>query len=153
MDEETESDATFDKLLQAREDLAYVIYTSGSTGLPKGVMIDHRGAVNTILDINRRFRVTPDDRVFALSSLSFDLSVYDVFGALAAGAAIVIPGADDAFDPAHWAGMLIGHGVTNLEPPCRWLMKMLKLTTPRRIPRGGCQQAAAGHAGVVIGFR
>ena len=112
VDEEGELDAAFAAPLQTRDDLAYVIYTSGSTGLPKGVMIDHRGAVNTILDVNRRFRVTAGDRVFALSSLSFDLSVYDVFGALAAGGTIVIPAADDAFDPAHWAAMIARHGVT-----------------------------------------
>ncbi|HUI06173.1 MAG TPA: amino acid adenylation domain-containing protein [Verrucomicrobiae bacterium] len=97
---------------QTRTDLAYVIYTSGSTGLPKGVMIDHRGAVNTIVDMNRRFRVTSSDRVLAVSSLSFDLSVYDVFGMLAAGGAIVIPAAEDARDPAHWAELVRREGVT-----------------------------------------
>ena len=77
--------------VQRAEDLAYVIYTSGSTGVAKGVMIDHRGAVNTILDINRRFKVAAADRVLALSALSFDLSVYDIFGTLAAGGTIMIP--------------------------------------------------------------
>ncbi|MEO1375821.1 MAG: amino acid adenylation domain-containing protein, partial [Cyanobacteria bacterium J06635_10] len=60
--------------------LAYVIYTSGSTGLPKGVAIDHRGAVNTIVDINQRFEIGNKDRVLAISALNFDLSVYDIFG-------------------------------------------------------------------------
>ena len=63
-----------------------MIFTSGSTGVPKGVMIDHRGALNTVLDINERFAVGPDDRVLALSALSFDLSVYDVFGRSRPGA-------------------------------------------------------------------
>lgn len=94
------------------DDLAYVIFTSGSTGLPKGVMINHLGAVNTILDINRRFEVTERDRVLALSSLSFDLSVYDVFGVVGAGGAIVIPDADDLRDPAHWAHLVRRAGVT-----------------------------------------
>jgi non-ribosomal peptide synthetase component F len=70
---------------RAENDLAYVIFTSGSTGEPKGVMIEHRSALNTVLDINERFGVSADDRILALSSLSFDLSVYDIFGALAAG--------------------------------------------------------------------
>lgn len=98
--------------LQTPTDLAYVIYTSGSTGEPKGVMIDHRGAVNTVLDVNERFHVGPEDRVLALSSLSFDLSVWDVFGTLAAGATLVVPDADGAKDPEHWAGCIAAHGVT-----------------------------------------
>ncbi|MFZ6027911.1 MAG: amino acid adenylation domain-containing protein [Chloroflexota bacterium] len=105
-------------------DLAYVIYTSGSTGKPKGVMIDHRGAVNTILDVNRRFAVGPQDRVLALSALNFDLSVYDIFGLLAAGGTIVVPDAGAQRDPRHWAELIARHGVTlwNTVPA---LMEML----------------------------
>ncbi|MEO1348587.1 MAG: amino acid adenylation domain-containing protein [Cyanobacteria bacterium J06635_15] len=98
--------------IQKPSDLAYLIYTSGSTGVPKGVMINHRGAVNTILDINRRFKVSPSDRVFALSSLSFDLSVYDIFGALAAGGAMVIPNASCEREPVHWVQLISQHRVT-----------------------------------------
>jgi pyochelin synthetase len=98
--------------VQSRDDLAYVIYTSGSTGQPKGVMISHRGAANTIADVNERFDVGWGDRVFALSSLSFDLSVYDVFGALAAGATVVMPAAERSRDPAHWADLLESEQVT-----------------------------------------
>jgi len=94
------------------EDLAYVIYTSGSTGQPKGVMIDHRGVVNTILDVNRRFCISAKDRVFAISSLSFDLSVFDIFGALAAGAAIVVPPHCAASDPSLWLEWMNATGVT-----------------------------------------
>jgi amino acid adenylation domain-containing protein len=100
------------KPLQTEKDLAYVIYTSGSTGLPKGVMIDHRGAVNTILDVNERFNVTPQDRVFALSNLNFDLSVYDIFGTLAAGAAIVIPDSEQRKDPSHWLELMVRENAT-----------------------------------------
>ena len=98
--------------VQTPADLAYVIYTSGSTGLPKGVIIDHRGAVNTVLDINRRFGVTHTDRVLALSALNFDLSVYDIFGLLAAGGAIVMPEADRRRDPSHWTELMEKHQVT-----------------------------------------
>lgn len=98
--------------VQNPDDLAYVIYTSGSTGLPKGVMVDHRGAVNTITDINRRFGVGPSDKVIALSDLSFDLSVYDVFGTLAAGATLVIPDADRTRDPATWLDLVRRENVT-----------------------------------------
>jgi amino acid adenylation domain-containing protein len=98
--------------VQCQEDLAYVIFTSGSTGLPKGVMIDHRGAVNTVLDINERFGVGPQDRVLALSALNFDLSVYDIFGILGAGATIVLPAADSRRDPAHWVKLLEEEQIT-----------------------------------------
>ena len=98
------------------QDLAYVIFTSGSTGEPKGVMINHRGAVNTILDINRQFSIGPADRVLALSSLSFDLSVYDIFGLLAAGGTIVMPQVGQAVDPAEWARCLEGVTLWNTVP-------------------------------------
>jgi amino acid adenylation domain-containing protein len=88
------------------DDLAYVIFTSGSTGLPKGVMIDHHGALNTVADVNDRFGVGPDDRALALSSLSFDLSVYDIFGPLAVGGAVVMPDAGAHRDPAAWLELL-----------------------------------------------
>jgi amino acid adenylation domain-containing protein len=93
-------------------DIAYVIFTSGSTGQPKGVVIDHRGATNTCIDINTRFNVSARDRVLALSSLSFDLSVYDIFGVLGAGGTIVMPDAAGMRDPAHWAGMVAKHQIT-----------------------------------------
>ncbi|MBE9049089.1 amino acid adenylation domain-containing protein [Nostocales cyanobacterium LEGE 11386] len=98
--------------VQQPDDLAYVIYTSGSTGLPKGVMINHQGAVNTILDINQRFQVTAEDKVFALSSLSFDLSVYDIFGTLAAGGTLVIPDAESTKNPADWVQLITQQQIT-----------------------------------------
>ncbi|MBI4662865.1 MAG: amino acid adenylation domain-containing protein [Verrucomicrobia bacterium] len=94
------------------DDLAYVIYTSGSTGVPKGVMISHRGALNTILDLHQRFSLSSSDRVLALSALGFDLSVFDVFGTLAAGGTIVLPDAALSRDPAHWASLLVKEKVT-----------------------------------------
>jgi amino acid adenylation domain-containing protein len=92
------------------DNLAYVIFTSGSTGEPKGVMIDHRGAANTITDINTRYHLTPTDRVLALSALSFDLSVWDIFGTLAAGGTIIIP--DNTKDPQHWTDLINTHHIT-----------------------------------------
>jgi amino acid adenylation domain-containing protein len=84
------------------KDLAYVIFTSGSTGVPKGVMISHANAVNTILDINQRFNITASDKVLAISDLTFDLAIYDIFGVLAAGGTVVIPDQKRAKDPIYW---------------------------------------------------
>lgn len=110
--------------LQKPTDLAYVIFTSGSTGQPKGVMIDHRGVVNTILDINQRYKVTAQDRVLGLSVLNFDLSVYDIFGLLAVGGALVLPAAGRERDVAHWLELMNQHQVTlwNTVPALMQLM-------------------------------
>jgi amino acid adenylation domain-containing protein len=110
--------------VQGVEDLAYVIFTSGSTGEPKGVMIDHRGAVNTIEDLNERYGIGRGDRVLGLSSLSFDLSVYDIFGMCGAGGAVVLPGKGMEKDPGHWQELMEQERVTvwNTVPA---LMQML----------------------------
>ena len=87
-------------------DLAYVILTSGTTGIPKGVMIEHASAVNTIQDINYRFNVNKEDSVLALSNLSFDLSVYDIFGLLAVGGKVVLPRDSERREPKRWLDYL-----------------------------------------------
>ncbi|MFI6763462.1 amino acid adenylation domain-containing protein [Micromonospora sp. NPDC050417] len=101
-----------DDIQVAQTGLAYVMHTSGSTGVPKGVMISHRAAANTVHDINTRFGVTGADRVLGLAALSFDLSVYDLFGPPALGAALVLPDPARRGDPSHWAAMVAAYGVT-----------------------------------------
>ena len=95
-------------------DLAYVIFTSGSTGQPKGVMIEHAAAVNTVLDINERFAITAHDRVLAISNFNFDLSVYDIFGVLAAGGTVVTVDYDRLRtpQPAFWRELIARHQIT-----------------------------------------
>ncbi|MEV1147501.1 amino acid adenylation domain-containing protein, partial [Micromonospora sp. NPDC049799] len=101
------------RLRRARaDDLAYAIFTSGSTGRPKGVAVEHRQARTTLDEMAARFPLTPEDRVLALSALSFDLSVYDVFGALGAGAAMVLPEPDRQRDPGHWLELAARHRVS-----------------------------------------
>ncbi|MFB6892912.1 amino acid adenylation domain-containing protein [Kitasatospora sp. NPDC056327] len=101
------------------DDLCYVIYTSGSTGRPKGIALRHGGVLNNLLDLNTRYGVGPGDSVLALSSLSFDMSVYEFLGLTVAGGTVVVPERGREKDPAHWAGLLRRHRVTvwNSAPP------------------------------------
>lgn len=82
-----------DPLLRGKndaKDLMYVIYTSGTTGNPKGVAVTNEALMNTVNDINERFHVSEDDQIIGISSFGFDLSVYDVFGALTSGASLLL---------------------------------------------------------------
>ncbi|TAF05111.1 MAG: non-ribosomal peptide synthetase [Nostocales cyanobacterium] len=81
------------------DDIAYVIFTSGSTGTPKGVVVRHQPVINLIEWVNKTFNVNADDRVLFITSLCFDLSVYDIFGLLAAGGSIRVVPSDDVRDP------------------------------------------------------
>jgi yersiniabactin nonribosomal peptide synthetase len=98
--------------VQPGEDTAYLIYTSGSTGEPKGVEVPHRAAANTVADLNERFAVGPGDRVLAVSALDFDLSVYDIFGVLSSGGAVVLIDQESRRDAARWAELVRTHRVT-----------------------------------------
>ena len=93
-------------------DPAYIIYTSGSTGQPKGVVISHGAAMNTLDDMVRRFGLAPQDIVLGLSSLNFDLSVYDVFATLSHGATLMLPPEQEVPDPNAWLQLVMSHGVT-----------------------------------------
>ncbi|WP_344873129.1 amino acid adenylation domain-containing protein [Nonomuraea antimicrobica] len=94
------------------DNLAYVIYTSGSTGRPKGIAVPHRGVVNNIADLNRLGRIGPEDNVLSVSSMSFDMSVYELTGLLVAGGSVVLPDPGVADDPRHWHRLVTGHRVT-----------------------------------------
>lgn len=97
---------------EQRNKLAYVIYTSGSTGEPKGVMVTHEAAVNTIWDINDKFEVSNSAHGLALSNLAFDLSVYDVFGMFAVGGTIIMPREDKVRDPEEWIRLVEENKIT-----------------------------------------
>ncbi len=72
------------------EDLAYLIYTSGSTGLPKGVMVRHRNVANFFTGMDARIPHNPGDTWLAVTSLSFDISVLELFWTLARGFKLVL---------------------------------------------------------------
>jgi len=91
---------------------AYVIFTSGSTGDPKGVILKHRPVVNLISWVNRFVGVTEKDRLFFVTSVCFDLSVYDVFGTLAAGATIDIAPSKVMKDPTEFAEYMLARPIT-----------------------------------------
>jgi len=92
--------------------LGYTIYTSGSTGRPKGVMIEHHSAVNLCLWVNKEYNIGPDDRLLFITSMCFDLSVYDIFGMLSAGGSLVIVEQQELMDVPKLKDMMLNHKIT-----------------------------------------
>jgi amino acid adenylation domain-containing protein len=76
-------------------DVAYIIYTSGSTGKPKGVLIEHRSVVHFIQSARDLFNLSPDDRVLGFASITFDVSVFEMFAALLNGAVLCLATDDE----------------------------------------------------------
>jgi amino acid adenylation domain-containing protein len=109
--------------------VAYVIYTSGSTGKPKGVVVRHRAAVNTVDWVNRTFSVGPKDRLLFVTSLSFDLSVYDIFGVLGAGGCLYVADEHEQRDPARLAELLHSGGITMWDSAPAALQQLMPFLT------------------------
>ena len=113
------SEFDFDRQCSYPDALAYVIHTSGSTGAPKGVMIRHKRAVNTIRAVNELTELRHSDRILALSRFTFDLSVWDIFGMLGAGGALILPDPAKRLEASHWQELMLRHHVSiwNTVPP------------------------------------
>ncbi|MGC4094365.1 MAG: amino acid adenylation domain-containing protein [Polyangiaceae bacterium] len=98
--------------ISAVDDVCYAIFTSGSTGVPKGVVLTHRAVNNTLEWVNRTFEVGPGDRLLFVTSPCFDLSVYDTFGALGAGATVVVASNRQLADPQRLANLITSERIT-----------------------------------------
>lgn len=94
------------------DEIAYIIFTSGSTGTPKGVPITHRQAMTTLNAMQMLLQLQEDDRVLAVSRPSFDLAIFNVFGLLQAGGAVVLPSAGTSPNPESWGQDIAQHQVT-----------------------------------------
>lgn len=91
---------------------AYIIFTSGSTGNPKGVVVKHKSAVNLIEWVNKTYNINPSDKELFVTSIGFDLSVYDVFGILSAGATIRLVEKDDLGEPKNLLDIIENENIT-----------------------------------------
>jgi len=93
------------------DDLMFVLYTSGSTGKPKGVMIRHRSVVNLLCGMKHCPGMSASDVVLAITTLSFDIAVVELFLPLTVGATIVLVDDVDSLDPKriirHLAGVTV----------------------------------------------
>jgi len=95
-------------------DAAYVIYTSGSTGTPKGVVLEHGNVVRLFDSTREWFQFGPSDVWTMLHSISFDFSVWEIWGALLYGGRLVIVPSEVAVAPVALAALLAEAGVTVL---------------------------------------
>ena len=99
-------------VISSPDQTAYIIFTSGSTGEPKGVVLSHYAAWNTVVEINQRYGIRADDRMLGVSGLDFDLSVYDIFGLLSAGGTLVLINEEMRRNPAAWLDLMDAHTIT-----------------------------------------
>ena len=103
------------------DSIAYVIYTSGSTGRPKGVEIPHRAAANFLAGMIERPGLHADDRLVAVTTLSFDIAVLELFGPLSVGAEVVLARREDALDGEALKNLLAASRATLMQAtPVTW---------------------------------
>jgi len=116
------------------EHLAYVIYTSGSTGAPKGVMTEHRGVVNRLVWMHREFELNLYDAVLQKTPFSFDVSVWEFFWPLLAGARLVMARQRGHKDPAYLMQTIQLHNITTMHFVPSMLQEFLERTDVARCP-------------------
>jgi amino acid adenylation domain-containing protein len=119
---EAEADVSLDESFDS-VNLAYVIYTSGSTGQPKGVSIPHAAVVNLFRSMKEAPGMTADDRVLAVTTLSFDISVAELFLPLSVGACVCLVGRRMALDALLLSKAISDMRITYLQAtPPTWRM-------------------------------
>jgi amino acid adenylation domain-containing protein len=101
-------------MLNAIDDLAYVIYTSGTTGLPKGVRLKHSNLMSLLLNLPDMLSITAEDKWGLLHSISFDFSIWEIFGAILHGSELVMAPLNTVKDPVMLCEFLVQKEITIL---------------------------------------
>ena len=115
--------ADFSSYQFKKEDVAYVIYTSGSTGNPKGVMIRHVSLLNFLFYMKEKISINENDRLLALASFSFDISLLEIFLPLLTGATCVLADYEQNRDPRWIVNAIRQYEITCLQAtPTIWKM-------------------------------
>ena len=105
------------------ENLAYIIFTSGSTGHPKGVQIPHRAVVNFLTSMRQKPGITANDKLLSVTTLSFDISVLEIFLPLTTGACVVLVPGESVYDGAALIQQLQTGDITVMQAtPATWQM-------------------------------
>jgi amino acid adenylation domain-containing protein len=105
------------------DNLAYVIYTSGSSGQPKGVQVSHRSVVNCLLAIGERVGLTNQDRLFAVTTISFDIAALELYLPLLVGGTVVVGSREEAMDGNELARRVKESSATVMQgTPSTWRM-------------------------------
>lgn len=105
----------------AEDATAYVIYTSGSTGRPKGVVLPQRAVCNFVASMQRQPGLHAGDRLLAVTTLSFDIAVLELFVPLVSGACVVLAQREDAMDAEALAGLIDQHRINVMQAtPTTW---------------------------------
>ncbi|GAA2267733.1 hypothetical protein GCM10010430_61150 [Kitasatospora cystarginea] len=119
------------------DSIAYVIFTSGSTGRPKGVTVAHRSVRNLLHWCWRTFSFGPGDLGLMVTSLGFDLSVFDIFGLLGSGAALYLADERQQKDPELLLDLLLEQPITFWNSAPTTLAQLMPLLTDRAAGRPG----------------
>ena len=93
-------------------DIAYILYTSGSTGTPKGVTISHRNILDYIQWAVVKFQISPADRILGTAPFHFDMSTFDVYASLHAGATLVVASKMDLLFPSKLMRLMENQQIT-----------------------------------------
>ncbi|MBT7408878.1 MAG: amino acid adenylation domain-containing protein, partial [Methylococcales bacterium] len=118
-------------IVACSDDLAYIIYTSGSTGKPKGVQIEHRNLLNFLVSMQQQPGMKRQDKLLAVTSLSFDIATLELYLPLITGATVVLASRDETLDAGALIKLIDSKKISMMQAtPATWKMMLTMNWSP-----------------------